>query len=79
MRWPKWLRGIGRTKVGWFSPPREVYVRENNTPLGKYYGAVLYENGYHIHTIGMDKYDQKFIDNLRETWVTKGTYTRYNI
>ena len=71
------MQGIGRRKVGWFGPPREVHVRENKTPLGIYYGVVLYENDYHIHTIGMEKYDQEFIDNLKETWVTKVTYTRY--
>ena len=60
MRWPRWLLGTGRKKVGWFNPPRQVEVRENKTPLGIFYGAVLYENGYHIHTIGMDKYDQEF-------------------
>ena len=53
---------------------REVYIRENNTPLGIYYGAVLYDNGYYVTTIGMETYDKVFIENLRETWEKHGTY-----
>ena len=51
-----------------------MYIRENNTPLGRYYGAVLYDNGYYVTTIGMETYDKDFIENLRETWEKHGTY-----
>ena len=53
---------------------RIMYIRENNTPLGRYYGAVLYDNGYYVTTIGMETYDKVFIENLRETWEKHGTY-----
>jgi hypothetical protein len=53
-----------------------MYVRENNTPLGVYYGAVLYDNGYYVTTIGMEKYDKDFIEKLRYTWEKYGKYTR---
>tara|TARA_R100001244_G_C5118249_1_gene122868 strand:- start:210 stop:368 length:159 start_codon:yes stop_codon:yes gene_type:complete len=51
-----------------------IYVRENNTPLGIYYGAVLYNNGYYVTTIGMETYDEDFIAKLRDAWEKYGTY-----
>ena len=77
MRLPRWLRGIGQLRVGFYSTPsRQVHVRENNTLLGTYYGAVFYENGRHIHTIGMETYDQERIDKLRDAWERHGTFVR---
>ena len=75
--WLKRFQGIGWPKVSFFTTPaRQLHVRKNKTPLGDYYGAVLYENGRHIHTIGMENYDQERINDLRKAWTEHGTYTR---
>lgn len=75
MQWLKELLGTGRYMGRWWKrPTRRVYVRKNKTPLGDYYGCVLYENNRHIHTIGMEEYDQERVNELRESWVNKRTY-----
>jgi len=77
MLWLKRLRDYGLQKVGCLTnPARRVYIRVNSTPLGRYYGAVLYENGIHIHTIGMETYDQERIDRIKESWEVHGTFVR---
>ena len=77
MKWIKYVLNSGYIRLrSWIRPSRVMYVRENNTPLGIYYGAVLYNNGYYVTTIGMEKYDKDFIEKLRYTWEKYGKYTR---
>jgi hypothetical protein len=58
-------------------PVREVHVRDYSDAYQNNFAAVLYKNGEHLHTIGMDDYDQEYINKITQAWVQDGkTYHR---
>jgi len=56
---------------------REVYIKDQTNGFdSSVYAAILAENGKHLHTIIMDKYDQEYINKITEDWVQHGRKTK---
>tara|TARA_B110000881_G_C18418963_1_gene434920 strand:+ start:13 stop:228 length:216 start_codon:yes stop_codon:yes gene_type:complete len=58
--------------IAYLRPIREVHIRDHTHEYQNNFAAVLYKNGKHLHTIGMDKYDQEYINKITEAWVQDG-------
>ena len=58
--------------MAYLHPIREVYIRDQTHGYQNRFAAVLYKNGTHLHTIGMDKYDQEYINKITKAWVQDG-------